>query len=43
PSLPNTDRILRTMCDMRIPLTFSEEDCREIVEIISDVAKRTLF
>ena len=37
-SLPHTDRILSTMCDMRIPLTFSEEDCKTIVQIIEEVA-----
>lgn len=42
PTLPNTDRILSTMCDMRIPLTFSEEDCKTITEIIKSVA-RNLF
>ena len=42
PSLTNTDRILSTMCDMRIPLTFSEEDCRTIIDIIKIVAHTTL-
>ncbi len=39
PSLPNTDRILSTMCDMRVPLTFSKEDCETIIEIIKSVAR----
>lgn len=39
PSLPATDRILSTMCDMRVPLTFNEEDCQAIVEIIGNVAQ----
>jgi len=39
PTLPNTDRILRTMCDMRVPLTFSEEDCQTILDIIKSVAR----
>jgi hypothetical protein len=26
-SLPNTGQILATLCDMRLPLTFSLEDC----------------
>jgi dTDP-4-amino-4,6-dideoxygalactose transaminase len=43
PSLPNTDRILRTMCDMRIPLTFSEEDCGTILDIIRCVAALVLL
>lgn len=38
PSLPNTDRILSTMCDMRIPLTFNEKDCKIILDIIDSVA-----
>jgi dTDP-4-amino-4,6-dideoxygalactose transaminase len=42
PSLPNTDRILSTMCDMRVPLTFSEEDCKIIIDIIKSVA-HTVF
>ena len=42
PSLPNTDRILSTMCDMRVPLTFSEEDCETILHIIRSVAS-TMF
>ena len=36
-SLPQTDRVLSKLCDMRIPLTFSVEDCRQIGEIIRDV------
>jgi dTDP-4-amino-4,6-dideoxygalactose transaminase len=34
-SLPQTDRILSTLFDMRIPLTFSLEDCAQIAEIIA--------
>ncbi|MDH3667501.1 MAG: DegT/DnrJ/EryC1/StrS family aminotransferase [Paracoccaceae bacterium] len=36
-ALPRTDRILATLLDMRIPLTFSPEDCALIAEIIADV------
>jgi len=43
PSLPNTDRILSTMCDMRVPLTFSEEDCETILGIITSVAHTVLL
>jgi dTDP-4-amino-4,6-dideoxygalactose transaminase len=43
PTLPNTDRILSTMCDMRVPLTFSEEDCQTIINIIEDVARTILI
>lgn len=42
PHLPNTVRVLAVMCDMRIPLTFTLEDCRLILEIIEEVAQ-TLF
>ena len=42
PRLENTLRILSVMCDMRIPLTFSEDDCRLILEVIGDVAASTL-
>ena len=35
-SLPETDRILASLLDMRIPLTFSVEDCRQIGRIIGD-------
>jgi len=35
-SLPVTDRILASLLDMRIPLTFSVEDCRLIGRLISD-------
>lgn len=42
PDLPNTNRILATMCDMRIPLTFSTDDCRNIVEIIEETASKIL-
>lgn len=39
PDLPNTKRILATMCDIRLPLTFTTEDCTLIVEIINEVIK----
>jgi dTDP-4-amino-4,6-dideoxygalactose transaminase len=35
-ALPQTDRILSTLCDMRLPLTFSLEDCRLIGTIIRE-------
>jgi len=37
-ALPQTDRILATLFDVRIPLTFSVEDCRHVGEIIASVA-----
>ncbi len=39
-SLPRTDRILAKLCDMRIPLTFSLEDCRQVGTIIRDVFEK---
>lgn len=42
PDLPNTNRILAVMCDMRIPLTFSLEDCDLILEIIASTVKEIL-
>ena len=33
-SLPQTDRILRAILDMRLPLTFSLDDCAQIARII---------
>jgi dTDP-4-amino-4,6-dideoxygalactose transaminase len=39
PTLPQTDRILDFMCDMRVPLTFSLEDCETIVRIIDHVRR----
>ena len=38
PDLPETNRILSTLCDMRIPLTFELDDCRLIADIIGEVA-----
>ena len=42
PHLANTKRILAVMCDMRIPLTFSLDDCRLIIEIIKNVSAKVL-
>jgi dTDP-4-amino-4,6-dideoxygalactose transaminase len=38
PSLPATDRVLAGLVDMRVPLTFSLEDCDLIARIISSEA-----
>lgn len=35
-SLPDTDAILHGLLDMRLPLTFCEDDCRLIAEIITE-------
>ena len=37
PRLERTERILATLLDMRIPLTFDESDCELIAEIICEV------
>jgi len=34
--LPNTIETLSTTCDLRVPLTFSEQDCQDIVDIVSE-------
>ncbi len=39
---PNTDRILSRLFDMRIPLTFSVEDCRQIAAIIAEKVEAVL-
>ena len=38
--LPQTDRILAGLFDMRIPLTFTLDDCEHIAEIIAHTATR---
>jgi len=42
PCLPNTVRILATLCDMRIPLTFTMENCHLILEIIEETAQNII-
>ncbi len=41
-SLPVTDQILSTLFDMRVPLTFSQDDCHHIGEILGHVVKEEL-
>ncbi len=36
PALPKTLAVLSKTCDMRVPLTFDEDDCRLIVEIVAE-------
>lgn len=38
-NLPNTKKVLATMCDMRLPLTFTTKDCDDIADIIEEVVK----
>ena len=40
PALPRTLAVLSKTCDMRVPLTFDEDDCETIVEIIADEVAR---
>ncbi|MBX2856849.1 MAG: aminotransferase class I/II-fold pyridoxal phosphate-dependent enzyme [Rhodobacteraceae bacterium] len=40
--LPQTRKALATTCDMRVPLTFSEQDCADIAEIIVDEMSRAI-
>jgi hypothetical protein len=40
-SLPQTDAVLATLFDMRLPLTFSLEDCRLIGRIIRESLAET--
>ena len=39
--LPRTDRVLATLFDMRLPLTFSEQDCRDLGAILAEIAAAT--
>jgi len=41
-ALPATDRIMATLFDMRLPLTFSVEDCQFLGELIVEAATETL-
>ena len=42
-SLPKTDEILSTLFDMRIPLSFSIEDCEHIAQIITHCAQSVVM
>ena len=42
PVLPKTLKALSTTCDMRVPLTFDQADCRTITEIIAEEAAKTV-
>jgi dTDP-4-amino-4,6-dideoxygalactose transaminase len=39
---PRTDQVLSRLFDMRIPLTFSVDDCRQIAAIIAEQAEQAL-
>lgn len=34
--LPNTRRVLAGLCDLRVPLTFDEDDCRQVAAVITE-------
>ena len=38
-SLPKTDRIMATLFDMRLPLSFSHEDCALVADLICDAVR----
>ncbi|PTW49904.1 DegT/DnrJ/EryC1/StrS family aminotransferase [Rhodovulum kholense] len=38
--LPRTDRVLAGLIDLRLPLTFTPEDCRVIAEILDEEIRR---
>ena len=40
PHLASTLKVLSSTCDMRVPLTFSESDCKSIAEIIVEEANK---
>jgi dTDP-4-amino-4,6-dideoxygalactose transaminase len=40
PAMPESDRVLAGIIDMRVPLTFSLEDCTQIARIIRDEVGR---
>jgi dTDP-4-amino-4,6-dideoxygalactose transaminase len=40
PAMPKSDRVLAGIVDMRVPLTFSLEDCSQIARIIRDEVGR---
>lgn len=42
-SLPQTDHVLSSLFDMRLPLTFSIEDCRQIAAIITHCASKRVL
>ncbi|MGJ7458693.1 DegT/DnrJ/EryC1/StrS family aminotransferase [Halomonas sp. RA08-2] len=35
-ALPNADRILAELCDLRLPLTFTEEECDDIIQLMGN-------
>lgn len=39
-NLPETRRMLEALCDMRIPLTLTDEDCRVVADILADAVRQ---
>ena len=40
--LPNTRKVLDFMCDFRVPLTFSMDDCKTVAAVIRQVAEKII-
>ena len=38
--LPNAERVMAGLCDMRLPLTLSEADCLAIAAVVRDSLAR---
>ncbi|SHE53337.1 dTDP-4-amino-4,6-dideoxygalactose transaminase [Modicisalibacter ilicicola DSM 19980] len=39
--VPNTEKVLATLCDLRIPLTFDAQDCAEIVQLVGEALQES--
>ncbi len=39
---PNADRVLKGLCDFRLPLSLSEADCRTVAAVIKESMQATL-
>ena len=40
--LPNTRRVLAGLCDLRVPLTFDEDDCRQVAAVITEALNQVV-
>ncbi len=40
--LPNADRILAQLCDLRLPLTFTEQECDDIVQLMDSAMEEAV-
>ncbi len=41
-STPNADQILKGLCDLRLPLSLSEANCRTVAAVIKESMEATL-